>query len=188
MSHALELRSGEPLMLRSRWDNIGVAPIYHPWPLAYRLRSRSDHVLAQWTSHADVKQWLPGPIPQIEDTSGGAGGHSGRVLCHRCGDSVRGWSFRPCRAGDRRETDGSLVSGLQRKDSVMRVGEGPSPAGYVLNRCRIRSELSGCAMRRIPGRRSVTWSTATTRLPFPRYSIWSKLTLLAMAMPRPWVS
>ena len=26
------------------------------------------------------------------------------------------------------------------------------------------------------------------QLPLPRYSIWSKLSLLAMAMPRPWVS
>ncbi|MGZ8394299.1 MAG: DUF4832 domain-containing protein [Nitrospira sp.] len=68
MSHALELGPGEPLTLQSRWENIGVAPIYHTWPLAYRLRSSSDHVVAQWTSHADVKQWLPGPIPQIEDT------------------------------------------------------------------------------------------------------------------------
>jgi hypothetical protein len=68
MSHALELSGGESLTLRTRWDNIGVAPIYHEWPLAYRLRSMSDHVVAEWTSHADVKQWLPGPIPQIEDT------------------------------------------------------------------------------------------------------------------------
>ena len=68
MSHALELSRGESLTLRTSWDNIGVAPIYHEWPLAYRRRSMSDHVVAEWTSHADVKQWLPGPIPQIEDT------------------------------------------------------------------------------------------------------------------------
>lgn len=49
-----------PLLLRSRWENLGVAPIYHPWPLAYRLRSSSDLVVAQWRSHADLKQWLPG--------------------------------------------------------------------------------------------------------------------------------
>ncbi len=45
-----------------------MAPIYHIWPLGYRLRSSSDHVVAQWTSHADVKQWLPGPSPHIENT------------------------------------------------------------------------------------------------------------------------
>jgi hypothetical protein len=67
MSHASERQAGEPLIFRSRWENIGVAPIYHAWPLAYRLRSRADHVVAQWTSHADLKQWLPGPSLQIVD-------------------------------------------------------------------------------------------------------------------------
>jgi len=42
--------------------------IYHAWPLAYRLRSSSDQVVAQWTSPADLKQWLPGPSPRVEDT------------------------------------------------------------------------------------------------------------------------
>lgn len=67
MSHASERQAGEPLILRSRWENIGVAPMYHAWPLAYRLRSSADHVVAQWTSHADLKQWLPGPSSQIVD-------------------------------------------------------------------------------------------------------------------------
>lgn len=67
MSHASERHAGESLMLRSRWDNIGVAPIYHDWPLAYRLRSSADHVVAQWTSRADLKQWLPGPSHEIVD-------------------------------------------------------------------------------------------------------------------------
>lgn len=67
MSHAAEGHVSQPLMLRSHWDNIGVAPMYHAWPLAYRLRSSADRVVAQWTSHADVKQWLPGLSPQIVD-------------------------------------------------------------------------------------------------------------------------
>jgi hypothetical protein len=67
MNHAAEVHVSQPLMLRSRWDNIGVAPMYHAWPLAYRLRSSGDRVVAQWTSHADVKQWLPGLSPRIVD-------------------------------------------------------------------------------------------------------------------------
>jgi hypothetical protein len=67
MTHPSEGRAGQPLALQSRWDNIGVAPIYHNWPLAYRLRSSSDQVVAQWTSSADPKQWLPGPSLQVVD-------------------------------------------------------------------------------------------------------------------------
>ncbi len=72
LTHPSEAVAGQPLVLRSRWENLGVAPIYHAWPLAYRLRSGSDLVLAQWSSQADLKQWLPGshlvtdelPVPE----------------------------------------------------------------------------------------------------------------------------
>ena len=67
LTHPTESRAGGPLVLQSRWDNRGVAPIYHAWPLAYRLRSSSDQVIAQWTSPADLKQWLPGPSQEVED-------------------------------------------------------------------------------------------------------------------------
>ena len=49
------------MTLSSRWDNRGVAPIYHSWPLAYRLRSSAGAVAAQWQSTADLTGWLPGP-------------------------------------------------------------------------------------------------------------------------------
>ena len=68
LTHSAESHPGGPLVLQSRWENKGVAPIYHAWPLAYRLRSSSDQVVAQWTSPADLKQWLPGPSPRVEDT------------------------------------------------------------------------------------------------------------------------
>lgn len=68
LTHTAESHPGGPLVLQSRWENKGVAPIYHAWPLAYRLRSSSDQVVAQWTSPVDLKQWLPGPSPRVEDT------------------------------------------------------------------------------------------------------------------------
>ena len=52
MTHAIEARPGRKLSLRSQWENVGVAPIYHEWPLAYRLRSGEDQVVAQWASTA----------------------------------------------------------------------------------------------------------------------------------------
>jgi hypothetical protein len=66
MTHASEAQPGRTLLLHSRWENIGVAPIYHDWPLAYRLRSAEDHVVARWASTAQLRQWLPG-VHEVED-------------------------------------------------------------------------------------------------------------------------
>ena len=37
--------------------------------MAYRLRNESDHVVAQWTSRADLRRWLPAERHEIEDTA-----------------------------------------------------------------------------------------------------------------------
>jgi len=60
MTHTAETSPGGMLLLQSRWENVGVAPFYHPWPLAYRLRSSLDQVVAQWASPANLMRWLPG--------------------------------------------------------------------------------------------------------------------------------
>jgi hypothetical protein len=67
MTHTTEAQSGQKLSLGSRWENIGVAPIYHDWPLAYRLRSAEDHVVVRWTSAAHLRRWLPGVQHEVED-------------------------------------------------------------------------------------------------------------------------
>ena len=67
MTHTAKASPGGTLLLRSRWENVGVAPFYHPWPLAYRLRSSSDQVAAQWTSTANPMRWLPGAPHKVED-------------------------------------------------------------------------------------------------------------------------
>ena len=67
MTHATEASPGRKLSLRSRWENVGVAPIYHDWPLAYRLRSAEDHVVARWVSAAHLRRWLPGGLHEVED-------------------------------------------------------------------------------------------------------------------------
>ena len=67
MTQTAEASPGGTLLLRSRWENVGVAPFYHPWPLAYRLRSSSDQVMAQWTSTANLMRWLPGAPHKVED-------------------------------------------------------------------------------------------------------------------------
>ncbi|MBP2676033.1 MAG: uncharacterized protein H6Q84_2873, partial [Deltaproteobacteria bacterium] len=60
LTHAAEARPGGLLRLTSLWENKGVAPAYHPWPLAYRLRSPADRVVAMWVSEGNLRSWLPG--------------------------------------------------------------------------------------------------------------------------------
>jgi len=67
MTHTKETSPGSRLLLQSRWENVGVAPFYHRWPLAYRLRNESDQVVAQWVSSAKLMQWLPGAFHVVED-------------------------------------------------------------------------------------------------------------------------
>lgn len=66
LTHTAEVHQGGSLLLKSRWENKGVAPIYHPWPLAYRLRAGADRVVATWRSEANLMSWLPGSH-EIED-------------------------------------------------------------------------------------------------------------------------
>ena len=67
MIHTAETSPGGRLLLQSRWENVGVAPFYHPWPLAYRLRSSLDQVVAQWVSPAKLMRWLPGRSHVVTD-------------------------------------------------------------------------------------------------------------------------
>lgn len=68
LTHTAESHPGGPLMLDSTWENVGVAPMYHPRPLAYRLRSDQDRVVAQWTSRVHLREWLPGRLYRDDET------------------------------------------------------------------------------------------------------------------------
>lgn len=67
LTHAAETSPGGVVAIESRWDNVGVAPMYHVRPLAYRLRSEQDDVAAQWLSRARLMNWLPGSPILVED-------------------------------------------------------------------------------------------------------------------------
>ncbi|MBI5482325.1 MAG: DUF4832 domain-containing protein [Deltaproteobacteria bacterium] len=60
LTHTAKASPGGSLALHAEWENRGVAPAYHPWPLAWRLRSAADTVVAQWTSAAALRTFLPG--------------------------------------------------------------------------------------------------------------------------------
>lgn len=67
MTHVADTRPSQKLLLRSRWENIGVAPIYHDWPLAYRMRSAADKLAAKWISAAQLRRWFPSVQHGVED-------------------------------------------------------------------------------------------------------------------------
>jgi Domain of unknown function (DUF4832)/Beta-galactosidase len=53
-----QVRPGEALHLRTWWVNEGVAPIYRPFVLAYRLSSSKGSTVIR--TDADLRKWLPG--------------------------------------------------------------------------------------------------------------------------------
>ncbi|MBX3235777.1 MAG: DUF4832 domain-containing protein [Nitrospiraceae bacterium] len=67
LTHEARLTAGQPFVLQSRWENIGVAPVYQAWPLAYRLRNESGDVVGQWVSQAQLRDWLPGGPHEVSD-------------------------------------------------------------------------------------------------------------------------
>jgi hypothetical protein len=60
LTHTSKVTPGGSLVLQAKWENRGVAPAYHPWPVAFRLRTIDNEVAAVWTSAADVRKFLPG--------------------------------------------------------------------------------------------------------------------------------
>jgi hypothetical protein len=58
LSHPSTLALGDALVLASTWSNLGVAPIYVPRTLSYRLRRAERSV--SFESKEDVRRWLPG--------------------------------------------------------------------------------------------------------------------------------
>jgi hypothetical protein len=61
LQHAPQSRRGAPMSLSSNWQNIGSAPCYKPYRLAYRLSGPGDYQKV-FVSTATVNRWLPGSI------------------------------------------------------------------------------------------------------------------------------
>lgn len=67
LTHDAAVAAGRTLPVRAEWENVGVAPIYRPWPLAYRLRNGAGQIVAQRTSDVDVRTWLPKALQTREE-------------------------------------------------------------------------------------------------------------------------
>lgn len=57
LSFEEKVMQGSKLKIESLWANVGVAPIYHKYPLVYRLRN--DELTYSFTSKEDITEWLP---------------------------------------------------------------------------------------------------------------------------------
>jgi hypothetical protein len=53
-----QVRAGESLQLKTWWVNEGVAPIYRPFVLAFRLSSPKSSTVLR--TDVDLRKWLPG--------------------------------------------------------------------------------------------------------------------------------
>ena len=61
MQYVAEPDSGSQVRLAGRWSNDGVAPVYRPYRLAYRLRdTATDAIWTQDVSSYDLRDLLPG--------------------------------------------------------------------------------------------------------------------------------
>ncbi len=60
MKHAKDVKPGETLKLVMKWQNIGSAPCYQPYRLAYRLTKNKEQQIV--VGNVTVDQWLPGEI------------------------------------------------------------------------------------------------------------------------------
>ena len=60
LKHPAQVRAGGKLELSMKWQNVGSAPCYKPYRLAYKLSSNG--VEALFPSDVKVNHWLPGSI------------------------------------------------------------------------------------------------------------------------------
>jgi hypothetical protein len=61
LKHPKRAQRGEPLALTMKWQNVGSAPCYRPYRLAYRLTNEAGHATILLGT-VTVEQWMPGSI------------------------------------------------------------------------------------------------------------------------------
>ena len=61
LKHPSQVRAGETFELSMKWQNVGSAPCYKPYRVAFRL-STGDGFRKSFTGTTTVNRWLPGSI------------------------------------------------------------------------------------------------------------------------------
>ncbi|MCD9022971.1 DUF4832 domain-containing protein, partial [Cohnella silvisoli] len=62
VSHSNNIAEGDALAITSSWRNIGVAPFYEQWPIAYALADPNGNLVASSIQNTsiDIRTWAPG--------------------------------------------------------------------------------------------------------------------------------
>jgi len=60
LSHRSAVTPGEEMAITSVWQNIGSAPCYRPYRLAYKLEGPGGRLVLH--SSADIRSWMPGSV------------------------------------------------------------------------------------------------------------------------------
>lgn len=62
LKHPKRSHRGEPLTLVMKWQNVGSAPCYRPYRVAYQLAKKTGYVRTL-IGEATVEKWMPGSLP-----------------------------------------------------------------------------------------------------------------------------
>ncbi len=65
LRHPARIRAGEMVRLETVWQNIGSAPCYRPYRLAWRLRSGEGRAFVR-IGRVTVQPWMPGEVPLFD--------------------------------------------------------------------------------------------------------------------------
>lgn len=100
------VKAGQSLTLQSTWNNDGVAPVYLPYHIVWRITNANGQSLVEQTTSDDLRQWLPGshqstatlvlPVTlkpgkyQLETTIADAN-HTPRISLANQGRTPQGW-------------------------------------------------------------------------------------------------
>jgi len=66
LEHPSRAKAGQKLLLRMKWQNVGSAPCYKPYRLAYRLADQAG-LEKIFVGQVTVDRWLPGSIDLFSD-------------------------------------------------------------------------------------------------------------------------
>lgn len=67
LRHPQQAQLGQPVLVGMDWENIGVAPSYGSYVLAFQLRDSSGAPVHTSITQEQIRQWFPGPF-QIDST------------------------------------------------------------------------------------------------------------------------
>ncbi|MBN2317278.1 MAG: DUF4832 domain-containing protein [Sedimentisphaerales bacterium] len=59
LRHPKEVKAGEPFEIAMKWQNVGSAPCYQPYRVAYRFTNRNSKTLV---GNVTVEKWMPGSV------------------------------------------------------------------------------------------------------------------------------